>query len=247
MDYDDARVAATYRRARSLPPSAMAIWQAMLRELVPPAGVARVADIGCGTGRFVPCLAQAFGVPVVALDPSTAMLAAAERRPGASYVAGSAEALPLAAASLDLAFLSMVWHHVREPGAAVAELARVVRGGGAVFIRTPTVDGLDEFPFLRCFPESLELDRRRLPSRAALEMLFDRGGFAVAAHRAVRQPLTDGPEEYRERVRARAFSSLQQISDEAFARGLQRFEAWSASLPPGRPVDELLDVFVFRR
>jgi len=140
-----------------------------------------------------------------------------------------------------------VWHHVREPGAAVAELARVVREGGAVFIRTPTVDGLDEFPFLRCFPESLELDRRRLPSRAALEMLFDRGGFAVAAHRAVRQPLTDGPEEYRERVRARAFSSLQQISDEAFARGLQRFEAWSASLPPGRPVDELLDVFVFRR
>ena len=59
--------------------------------------------------------------------------------------------------------------------------------------------------------------------------------------------MTDGPEDYRERVRARAFSSLQQISDEAFARGLARFETWSASLPPGEPMHEQVDVFVFRR
>lgn len=59
--------------------------------------------------------------------------------------------------------------------------------------------------------------------------------------------MTDDPEDYRARVRARGFSSLQQISDEAFARGLPRFEAWSASLPPGQPVHERVDVFVFRR
>jgi hypothetical protein len=59
--------------------------------------------------------------------------------------------------------------------------------------------------------------------------------------------MTDGPEEYRERVRARGFSSLQQIPDEAFARGLAQFEAWSATLPAGEPVQERVDVFVFRR
>jgi hypothetical protein len=52
----------------------------------------------------------------------------------------------------------------------------------------------------------------------------------------VEQRMTDDGEAYRTRVRARGFSSLQQISGEAFARGLPRFEAWSASLPPDQPV-----------
>ena len=247
MDYDDARVASTYRQARLLPASTMAIWRATLRELVTPTGIARVADVGCGTGRFVPCLIEAFGAPVVALDPSTAMLAAADRTPGASYVAAAAQALPLAGGSLDLAFLSMVWHHLPEPRATVAELGRVLRPGGVVFIRTPTLDGLDEFAFLRCFPESLALDRGRLPSRATLQAVFAAGGFTAAVHHTVRQTMADGPEEYRARVRARAFSSLQRIPDDAFARGLARFEAWSSSLPPAQPIHERVDVFVFRR
>jgi hypothetical protein len=46
---------------------------------------------------------------------------------------------------------------------------------------------------------------------------------------------------------AGAFSSLQQISDEAFARGLPQFEAWSATLPPGEPISEWVDVVVVRR
>jgi hypothetical protein len=116
-----------------------------------------------------------------------------------------------------------------------------------VFIRTATVDLLDGFTFLRFFPESRSLDERRLPSRVGLHTLFVAAGFTNAAQRTVEQRMTDGPEEYRERVRTRGFSSLQQIPDEAFARGLARFEAWSASLPAAEPVHELVDVFVFRR
>ena len=247
MDYERAGVAETYRRVRTLPAATLALWRDLLRQLVPTRDPRRVADLGCGTGRFVGCLAEAFGVPVVGLDPSTRMLASAPRAHGIHYAAAEAERLPLGNEALDVAFLSMVWHHLRDVPAAVAELARTVRAGGAVVVRTPTVDLLDRFAFLRCFPESRALDERRMPSRVGLRALFVSAGFTAVAERAVEQRMADDPEDYRERVRARGFSSLQQIPDAAFARGLARFEAWSASLPAGEPVHEWVDVFVFRR
>jgi ubiquinone/menaquinone biosynthesis C-methylase UbiE len=247
MHYDGRGVAETYRRVRRLPAEALALWRDLLRELVPTRDIARVADVGCGTGRFVGCLREAFGAPVVGLDPSLRMLSNADAAPAVLYAAGEAERLPLARASVDVAFLSMTWHHLREPRKAVEELARTVRPAGAVVVRTPTVELLDEFPFFRCFPESRALDERRMPSRTALRELFDAGGFGECAQRTVEQRMTDTAEEYRERVRARGFSSLQQISDAAFARGLAAFEAWSVSLPADEPVHERMDVFVFRR
>ena len=247
MDYERAGVAATYRRVRGLPAETLRFWRDLLRELVPTGGITRVADLGCGTGRFVGCLKEAFGTPVIGLDPSVRMLATADRQPAVHYAGAEAERLPLAAGSIDVAFLSMMWHHLRDPRAAVAELVRTVRPAGTVFVRTPTVDLLDHFIFLQFFPESRALDERRLPSRAGLRAVFVAGGFTDAIQRTVQQRMTDGPEEYRERVRARAFSSLQQISDAAFARGLERFETWSASLPAGEPMHEWVDVFVFRR
>lgn len=247
MDYERAGVAETYRRVRGLPAETLGLWRQLLRELVPTREIARVADLGCSTGRFVGCLREAFGARIIGLDPSTRMLAAAERVTAVHYAGAEAERLPLARASLDVAFLSMMWHHLRDPRMAVAELARTLRPAGVVFLRTPTVDLLGQFAFLRFFPESRALDERRMPSRAVLRALFVGGGFTEWAQRTVEQRMTDGPEEYRERVRARGFSSLQQISDEAFARGLAQFEAWSASLPADQPVHERVDVFVFRR
>ena len=246
MDYERAGVAETYRRVRGLPAETFRFWRDLLRELVPMREISRVADVGCGTGRFVGCLQDAFRVPIIGLDPSTRMLAAADRETTVHYAGAEAERLPLEAASIDVAFLSMMWHHLRDPRAAVAELARAVRPAGAVFVRTPTVELLEHFVFLRFFPESRALDERRLPSRAALRALFVAAGFTDVVHRTVEQRMTDGPEEYRARVRARGFSSLQQISDEAFAWGLARFEAWGASLP-AEPMHEWMDVFVFRR
>jgi ubiquinone/menaquinone biosynthesis C-methylase UbiE len=247
MDYERAGVAETYRRVRTLPAATLDVWRDLLRELVSTRGLTRVADVGCGTGRFVGCLREAFGVPIVALDPSMRMLATAAEQAGTHYAAAEAERLPVRTASLDVAFLSMMWHHVRDATAAVRELARTVRSGGAVFMRTPTVDLLDQFEFLRFFPESRALDARRMPSRAGLEALFAGDGFTITARRTIEQRMADGPEQYRERVRARAFSSLQEITDDAFARGLAKFDAWAASLPLGQPMHEPVDVFVFRR
>lgn len=95
----------------------------------------RVLDAGAGTGLASSALLAA-GARPVAVDRSPAMLAwdAAARPPSA---AGELEALPLRDDVLDDAVAAFVLNHVDDPGAALAELARVTRPGGAVLATTP--------------------------------------------------------------------------------------------------------------
>jgi SAM-dependent methyltransferase len=77
---------------------------------------------------------------VVAVDHSAAMLARARRRcrdGGYSRVAfhqADVLALPFASGVFDAVYCSMVLHHVVKPLAALMELARIVRPGGAVVL-----------------------------------------------------------------------------------------------------------------
>jgi SAM-dependent methyltransferase len=51
--------------------------------------------------------------------------------------------LPVRAGTLDLGFLSMVYHHFPEPAEVVAELRRTLRSGGPAVLRTVTLGTLD--------------------------------------------------------------------------------------------------------
>jgi SAM-dependent methyltransferase len=96
-----------------------------------------VADLGCGTGQTAGALAPYVG-RVIAVDESNAMLAAARRRladhDNVEVRSGSLEDLPIEAASLDAAILSLVLHFVVDPAAVAAEAARVLRPGGRLLI-----------------------------------------------------------------------------------------------------------------
>lgn len=94
----------------------------------PPAGA--TLEVGCGEGRVSRDLA-ARGHRVTGLDASPTLLrAAAERDPGGTYVAGSAEALPFADQSFGLVVAYNVLMDVADMPAAVAEAARVLAPGG---------------------------------------------------------------------------------------------------------------------
>lgn len=98
-----------------------------------------VLDLGAGTGFHVPRFA-ATARHVFAVEPhDTSRLRAMERcvRMGvtnASILAGSAEAIPLRDASVDVvhARFAYFWGPGAEPG--IAEVARVLRRGGAAFV-----------------------------------------------------------------------------------------------------------------
>ena len=96
-----------------------------------------VGDLGCGTGSLSLALARHVA-HVHAIDGSAAMLDAARQRlQGESNVTvaeGSLEALPLDPASLDVAVLMLVLHHVAEPSRVLREARRVLRAGGRLLI-----------------------------------------------------------------------------------------------------------------
>lgn len=96
-----------------------------------------VADLGCGTGQTSAALAPFVG-RVIAVDESSAMLAAARRRLAdrdqVEVRSGRLEDLPINDAELDAAILSLVLHFVVDPAAVFAEAARTIRPGGRLLV-----------------------------------------------------------------------------------------------------------------
>ncbi len=96
-----------------------------------------VGDLGCGTGSLSLALARHVA-HVHAIDGSAAMLTAARQRlqgeTNVTVAEGSLEALPLDDASLDVAVLMLVLHHVAEPSRVLREARRVLRAGGRLLI-----------------------------------------------------------------------------------------------------------------
>lgn len=97
-----------------------------------------VLDVGSGAGHTALALA-ARGLEVVALDLTEPMLEqgrslARERGLGLAFQQGDVEALPFPDASFDLVTSRYSAHHYAHPERAVAEIARVLRPGGALLL-----------------------------------------------------------------------------------------------------------------
>ena len=93
--------------------------------------VARVADVGAGTGALTATLV-ARGLEVHAVEPDAAMLSELGRRvPLAHSHHSAAESMPLDDAFVDAVLVAQAWHWL-DHSAAAEEFARVVRPGGAV-------------------------------------------------------------------------------------------------------------------
>lgn len=101
---------------------------------VPAAG--RWLDIGCGTGALGGTILDAASpTAVVGIDPAAGFVAYARRRlpdPRLRFAVGDARALPVPSAAFDAVVAGLVLNFVPAPAAAVAEMSRTTRPGGAV-------------------------------------------------------------------------------------------------------------------
>jgi SAM-dependent methyltransferase len=96
------------------------------------AGAAEVLAVGCGEGQLARLAAGVPGVRrVVGVDPTWAQIAEARRRGGGpAYARATASALPFPNGAFDAVVACLVFEHIGDADAAIAEVGRVLRPGG---------------------------------------------------------------------------------------------------------------------
>jgi demethylmenaquinone methyltransferase/2-methoxy-6-polyprenyl-1,4-benzoquinol methylase len=100
----------------------------------------RVLDVATGTGMVAAALVRRYGCSVVGLDQSPEMLAGAQAKleddprlaDRIELVRGEAESLPFGDREFDHLTFTYLLRYVEDPGATLAELARVVKPGGHI-------------------------------------------------------------------------------------------------------------------
>jgi len=156
-----------------------------LVDLIPAAPGARWIDVACGPGLVARGLAPRVG-EVRGVDMTPAMVEVARREAASEGIAnavfsvGDATALEFADAAFDGAVTRFSLHHIPVPGRVVAEMARVVRPGGAVVVADHVTSAdADEAAWHQ------EIERLRDPSHwacltpARLRVLGERAGLAL--------------------------------------------------------------------
>jgi ubiquinone/menaquinone biosynthesis C-methylase UbiE len=250
VDYDE-RLHAVYAKGRVMSPAALATWMEAFSRHLPERRPLTLLDVGAGIGRFTPWLAETFGGPVFGIEPSARMREVAEsdaRHDRVTYLDGKAEKIPLPDASCDGALLYFVWHHVADRPAAARELARVVRPGGRLLVRTSFAESMPELWWYRWFPRAREVDRTMYEPKAMVLDTFAAAGWNAVAHEQVEFETSSSRAADFERLQLRALSTFEHLTEEETAEGFAAVAAGMAEAAgPEGPVVVPADLLVLSR
>ena len=248
VDYD-ARLHAVYAAGRQMSPDALQTWMEAFARHLPETRPLVWLDLGSGTGRITPSLASAFGGPAHGVEPSDKMRAqglAHAGHPAVTYAAGSAEHIPLPDASCDAALLFFVWHHVVDREGAAQELCRVVKPGGRLFVQANLSDRMPDVWWFRVMPEWRKVDTAQFRSEEEVRSDFAGAGWTLVSRDEVTWLRSANLAEDFERLKLRAVSVFEHMSEEVVEEGFARIEAALPSLGDG-PQYETSELLVFQR
>jgi ubiquinone/menaquinone biosynthesis C-methylase UbiE len=158
-----------------------------------------------------------------------------ERAAGFEPRVGTAEALPVADASLDLVFCSLLFHLLDDRRRAVAELRRGLRPGGWAAIWTLTPEHVLGYHLNPYFPSLVAVDLPRLEAPERWLRLLVEAGFPWAAEQELRLTTTSTAARLARAVRGRFISTLSLLPEAELEAGTRRLEA-EAEAEPDRPV-----------
>jgi ubiquinone/menaquinone biosynthesis C-methylase UbiE len=205
-----------------------------------------VLDVGTGTGLFAAFFAREMAGQVLGMDPSRTMLQHARRRerPANLYWSqGAAEALPLADASLQVVFLSQVWHHLKDQERAGREFFRCLKPGGGLFIKTFGQEQLrTRWDLETIFPELLPLMLSIYPALPDLTALLEKIGFASVISKTIYKEDCMRPSKMLTLLHQKAWSMFSFLSGEGVVKGETHLKALveAGDLPVSYPEAHLL-------
>jgi ubiquinone/menaquinone biosynthesis C-methylase UbiE len=211
------RVGLTYSDFRRADPRIEArVWAAL--------GDARsVVNVGAGSGSYEPRDRD-----VIAVEPSPVMIA--QRPAGAApAVEGTAEALPLADASVDAAMATLTIHHWGDLAAGLAEMRRVARRR-IVLLTIDAAKNAEIWTLAEYFPAAMRAEEEKMPTMAELEALLPGAEIeAVPMPSRCRDEFTsalwDRPEMFLDPAVLRASSLWHSLPPEEIEAGQERLRA----------------------
>ncbi|THD76214.1 MAG: class I SAM-dependent methyltransferase [Phenylobacterium sp.] len=248
VDYDTAQHAG-YARGRALSAAAIQHYMQVFADRLPSRRPLVGVDLGAGVGRFTPALAETFGGPVYGVEPSGRMRAVAEAEathPRVRYLAGEGARMPLPDAQADFLLMFLSFHHFPDQRAAVTEIARVVKPGGRVLLRSTFKERVPNHWWRAYFPRSQAVEEAMFPSVAEARALFEAGGFTTVELVEQEIPFEGDLAEAVARLKLRAVSVFEHMTEAELQEG---FEALDAALAAGtlEPRPTTGDVLVFSR
>jgi len=229
-----------YARGRALSERQLQIWISGFADMLPRRRPLAGLDVGSGTGRFTPALAQAFGA-VTGIEPSARMREIAQAQASHAdvrYVAGCAEHMPVPSASADYALMFLSWHHVQDKPRAACELARVVRPGGRVLLRSQFSDHMPRLWWLEYFPRGHEADASMYQPLDEVIDTFEPAGWRVAHFGTITELSSGTRGERLELLRLRTYSTFACFTPDELEVGFRRLEQ-AVAADPDKPVPDV--------
>ena len=227
VDYDRVQHGG-YAKARALPPASIQQYMDVFARHLPAHRPLTVIDLGSGTGRFTPALAHAFGGPAYGVEPAAAMRQTAEAgsaHPAVTYLAGEAARIPLPDATADALLMFLSFHHFPDQAAAVREIARVMKPGGRVILRSTFRERIPDHWWRGFFPRSHAVEEAMFPSQPEARALFEAAGFATVESVQMEIPFEGDIAGAVERLRLRAVSTFEHLTEAELDEGFARIDA----------------------
>jgi len=249
MQYDLTEVPGKYVEGRRLSPEAFHLWMTTLSTHIEARTIRFILDLGCGTGRFSQILGDYFKARVVGVEPSEKMrdqTRPIESATDITFKKGSAESIPLEDQVADLIFMSQAFHHIEDREAAALETFRVAKKKGWLAVRNSTRENLPHMPYLKHFPEAMDVNEGLLPFQKDIEKRYAEAGFEWMATQSVSYEIAPNMAVYFEKTKQRVNSDLSLISDVDFEAGVQRMKE-KVDLNNPSPIFEQADLFIFRK
>ena len=194
-------------------------------------GPGPILEVGVGTGAVALALQQT-GLDVLGVDLSPAMLSKAADRLGSRVAVADVHRLPFATGSMAGTYATWLLHLVADPGAVLAEVARVLRPGGTfvAILSTPTELVTDVDRLVRGMQARLRGERADLAER--IVSLAAGAGFELAGRAEVANEARGTvPSKVVEHIRQQTYSALWDLDDAVWQAEVEPTIAALRALP----------------